>query len=173
MSSTPLFSSKCYIRYSTPVFLMQYLGLTLSNIMAEPLSIVVSALGIISFAGQIVEGCSNICTFLDSIHDATDDLRLFRTEVKLFYALLESYRETLAEIDEPYGERWQLARQALEYSYEAVTDIQKLVNMDAVSSSSRWKHVLCVLRREKFIKHLNRMERAKAYIIASRNNMAL
>jgi len=141
--------------------------------MAESLGIVVSALGIISFAGQILDGCASICTFLDSIKDANDDLRLFRTEVKLFHSLLESYRITLAEIDESSAERWQLARLALDYSDEAVTEIKKLMRWDGCCKQSRWCAVVRVLRKEKFTKHLNRIERAKAYIIASRNNMAL
>jgi hypothetical protein len=67
--------------------------------MAEVIGIVGSALGIVSFAGQILQGCQNIRTILDSVNDASDDLRLFRSEVKIFLSLLESFRATLAEVD--------------------------------------------------------------------------
>jgi hypothetical protein len=43
--------------------------------MAEVVGIVGSALSIVSFAGQILQGCQNIRTFLDAINDASDDLR--------------------------------------------------------------------------------------------------
>jgi hypothetical protein len=52
--------------------------------MAEVVGIVGSALRIVSFASRILQGCQNIRKFLDSVSDASDDLRNFRTEVKIF-----------------------------------------------------------------------------------------
>lgn len=140
--------------------------------MAEALGIVASALSIVGFAGQILQGCQNICTFLDSFNDAPHDLRLFRTEVKMFHSLLESYRAALAEDDESVeSERWDIARLALDYSDEAVSELQKLVEYS--DKQSRWKNIIAVLRKDKFVKHLGRLEKAKGYILASRTNMAL
>ena len=142
--------------------------------MAEVVGIVASAMSIVSFAGQILQGCQNVRTFLDSIKDATDDLRLFRTEVKLFHSLLKCYRVTLAEVDwSVESERWDLARLALDYSDEAVAELAKLVEEYDGSKKIRWKDIKTVMRKDKFEKHLRRMERAKGYIIASRTNMAL
>ena len=67
--------------------------------MAEVVGIVGSALGIVSFAGQILQGYQNIRTFLDSVTDASDDLRIFRTEVKIFLSLLKAFRATLEQVD--------------------------------------------------------------------------
>jgi hypothetical protein len=100
--------------------------------------------------------------------------RLFRTEIKIFLSLLEQFRATLAEVDwsgEP--ERWDLARLALDYSDEAVTGLQTLVNEYDCRKPSRWNDVRLVMRKGKFEKHLGRIEKAKGYILASRTNLSL
>lgn len=141
--------------------------------MAEVLGITASTLSIVGFAAQILQGCQTICAFLDSLKDAPDDLRLFRAEVKMFHSLLESYRAALADGDESLGsERWDLARLALDYSDEAVSELQKLAGHTG-DKQSMWKDVKAVLRKEKFSKHLGRIEKAKGYILASRTNMSL
>lgn len=142
--------------------------------MAEVVGIVGSALSIVGFAGQILQGCQNIRTFLDSVNDASNDLRLFRTEVKIFQSLLEEFRVTLSEVDwsgEP--ERWELVRLALDYSDEAVTELQSLVNEYDSRKPGRWNDVRMVIRKGKFEKHLGRIEKAKGYIMASRTNLSL
>jgi hypothetical protein len=58
--------------------------------MAEVVGLVGSALGNVGFAGQILQSCQNIRTFLDPVDDAPDDLRVFQTEGKIFLSVLES-----------------------------------------------------------------------------------
>lgn len=130
--------------------------------------------GIVRFAGQILQGCQNIRTFLDAVNDATDDLRLFRTEVKIFLSLIEEFKTTLAQVDwSVEAERWDLARLALDYSDEAVTGLQNLMNEYDSRKPGRWNDVSLVMRKGKFEKHLGRMEKAKGYMLASRTNLSL
>jgi hypothetical protein len=142
--------------------------------MAEVVGIVGSALGIVGFAGQILQGCQNIRTFLDSVNDASDDLRIFRTEVKMFLSLLEAFRATLEQVDwSGEAERWDMARLALDYSDEAVTSLQSLVNEYDRRKPGTWNDVRMAMRKWKFEKHLGRIEKAKGYILASRTNLSL
>ena len=146
----------------------------LQSIMAEVVGIVASALSIVGFAGQILQGCQNVRTFLDSVNDASDDLRLFRTDVKIFLSLLESFRTTLAQADwSVEAGRWDLARLALDYSHEAVTGLQNLVNEYDRRKPSTWNDIRLVVRKSKFEKHLGRTEKAKGYILASRTSLSL
>ena len=146
----------------------------LQSIMAEVVGIVASALSIVGFAGQILQGCQNVRTFLDSVNDASDDLRLFRTDVKIFLSLLESFRTTLAQADwSVEAGRWDLARLALDYSHEAVTGLQNLVNEYDRRKPSTWNDIRLVVRKSKFEKHLGRIEKAKGYILASRTSLSL
>jgi len=142
--------------------------------MAEVFGIVRSALGLVSFAGQVLQGCQNIRTVLDAVNDATDDLRLFRTELKIFLSLLEEFKTTLAQVDwSVEAERWDLARLALDYSDEAVTGMQSLLDEYDVRKPGRWNDIRFAMRKGKFDKHQGRMDKAKGYILASRTNLSL
>jgi len=136
--------------------------------------VVRSALGLVNFAGQLLQGCQNIRTVLDAINDATDDLRLFRTELKIFLSLLEEFKTTLAKVDwSVEAERWDLARLALDYSDEAVTEMQSLLDEYDTRKPGRWNDVRFSMRKGKFDKHQGRIEKAKGYILASRTNLSL
>ncbi|KAE9368127.1 hypothetical protein N431DRAFT_471493 [Stipitochalara longipes BDJ] len=141
--------------------------------MAEVFGVVRSALGLVSFAGQVLQGCQNVRAFLDAVNDAADDLRLFRTEVKIFLSLLEEFKTTLAQVDwSVEAERWDLACLALDYSDEAVTGMQTLVNEYDSRKPGRWNDVKLAMRKGKLEKHQGRIEKAKGYILASRTNLS-
>ncbi|KAN0121801.1 hypothetical protein V8E51_000127 [Hyaloscypha variabilis] len=110
--------------------------------MAEVVGIVGSALGIVGFAGQLLQGCQNIRTFLDSVDWSGE------------------------------AEQWDMARLALDYSDEAVTGLQSLVNEYDSRKSGIWSDVRMVMRKGKFDRHLVRIEKAKGYILASRTNLS-
>jgi hypothetical protein len=54
-----------------------------------------------------------------------------------------------------------MARLALDYSDEAVTGLQSLVNEYDTRKSGIWSDVKMVMRKGKFEKHLGRIEKAK------------
>jgi len=142
--------------------------------MAEVVGIIGSAFGVIGFACQIIQGCQNISAFLDSVADASDDLRLLRTEVKMFLSLLESFKSILAQIDwSDDPERLDLVRLALDYSNEAVTKLQNLMNEHGNGKQGSWESVKILMKKRKIEKHLGRMEKAKGYILASQTNLLL
>lgn len=142
--------------------------------MAEVAGIVGSALSIVGLAGQILQGCENVRIFLDSIKDASNDIRLLRTEIKMFLSFLEIYKFTLGQVDWSEDEEWwELARLALDYSDEAVTKLQSLVIKLDNRKCGGWSDARFLMKKTKIEKHLGRIEKAKGYILASRTSLSL
>jgi hypothetical protein len=61
----------------------------------------------------------------------------------------------------------------LDYSDEAVNELQSLVDEYDGRKPGKWNDVRLVMRKGKFEKHLGRIEKAKGYILASRTNLSL
>jgi hypothetical protein len=142
--------------------------------MAEPLGIAVSALGVIGFAGHILQGCQAVSAFLDQIKDAPDNFRCFRTEVRIFQSILESYRATLYQIDEkPDRDVWEQSMLVLSHCDETVVGLQRLIDKRGKGRVNKWQSLGLAFQTAKLQEHLQRIDRAKGSIIAARTNATL
>lgn len=142
--------------------------------MCEAFGVAASALSVIGFAGQILQGCQTVVTFLDQIKDAPDELRCFRAEVKIFQSILESFRATLFEIDDKSDQKvWEQALLVLDHSDETVAGLQKFIRKHGKGRVTKWKSVALAFQTAKLEKHLQRIDRAKGSIIAARMNATL
>jgi hypothetical protein len=141
--------------------------------MTEAFGIAASALSVIGFAGQILQGCQSVVTFLDQIKDAPDDFRCFRTEVRIFQSLLKSYRDALYEVEDSNDhDLWEQSMLVLAFSDEAVSGLQKLIKKYE-RITAPWRSIGLAFQTVKLEKHLGRVNRAKETLIASRTNKTL
>jgi hypothetical protein len=141
--------------------------------MCEAFGVAASVLGVVGFAGQILQGCQNVVSFLDQIQDAPKDFQYFRTEVRIFQSILESYRTTLNEIESSSDrDVWEQSRLVLDYSDEAVAGLQKLINKHE-RVMPKWKSIGLAFQSATLEKHLRRIDRAKGSLIAAQTNGTL
>jgi hypothetical protein len=139
--------------------------------MAEAFGIAASALSVIGFAGQILQGCQTVSAFLDQIKEAPNEFQCFRREVKIFQSILESYRATLYKIDdETDRDVWEQAMLVLDHCDETVAGLQRLIDKRGESRITKWKSLGLAFQTAKLQKHLQRIDRAKGSIIAARTN---
>jgi hypothetical protein len=96
---------------------------------AEVLGVAASVVGILTFVGQVSQGCQHVCMFLNDAKDAPKYIKCFGGEVKLFYWVLLSFQKALTELESvgKLADMEDEVKLALGHSGEAMTKLKKLV----------------------------------------------
>ena len=102
--------------------------------MAEAIGIAASVVGIVGFAGQILQGCQIVRGFLDDFKEAPAYVQDLRTILQVFQASLTTLISKLNN----EGAGSEDLRLALEYSRKCLQRLQVIVeNLQGVGSSRR------------------------------------
>jgi hypothetical protein len=157
-------------------FVDNSIALSRTTTMAEALGLAASAASFVGLAGQILQGCQNIRTFLDDVKDASSDLQNLSQEVIAFESGLTTFKQLLDRIErDGYDISYtaEQVTQALNYSDQAVQGLQKLISKYKEGGLTLWRQVGVAFRKDKLEKRSRSLEKAKLHLLITQVNINL
>ncbi|PMD42107.1 hypothetical protein L207DRAFT_564508 [Hyaloscypha variabilis F] len=134
--------------------------------MAEAIGIAASVIGIVGFAGQVLQGCQIVRTFLDDFKDAPayiDDLK----------AILQAFQTSLTTLMSKYSDEapgGEDLRLALEYSGKCIQSLQAIIDkLQRVSPGPKLSFAI-VRWKSKIIKEVENLKMAMALLNSAQMN---
>ena len=134
--------------------------------MAEGIGIAASVIGIVGFAGQVLQGCQCVRSFLDDLKEAPAYIEDLRTILQAFQVSLGTLISKLRD-EETGGEDLRLA---LEYSTKCIRNLQTIVdNLQGVGSGRRASFAF-VRWKSKITKEVENIRMAMALLNGTQMN---
>jgi hypothetical protein len=134
--------------------------------MAEVFGIAASVVSLVGFAGQILQGCQIVRTFLDDVKEAPAYIEDLKTILQAFQASIATIISKLSD-DDPGSDELRLA---LQYSGKCTQSLQEIVqNLQGATRGLRVS--LAVVRwKGKIMKEVENLKTAMALLSGAQMN---
>jgi hypothetical protein len=144
--------------------------------MAEALGVGASVVGFIGLAGQILQGCHYISTLFDDIKDAPETLLYLWTEIKAFRIVLQGFQQALQSMGQSTNidAASEQVITALTTSSTTIRDLKALLDKHSHQGKRDWwKAFKVAVVKSIFMKHCDRLEKAKIDILLAQSSVVL
>ncbi|KAN0122806.1 hypothetical protein V8E51_001132 [Hyaloscypha variabilis] len=137
--------------------------------MAEALALGASVAGFIGLAGQILQGCLFVQSFLEGLEDAPADVEVLRSELLVFQTSLDAFQSTLNVVgNDAISEDIGLA---LEYSNKIIMELRKVVSKLGDKGPGCMMNFSMVMQKVRISKHVKTLERARTLLLCAQMNL--
>lgn len=135
-----------------------------------------SIAGLISLAGQILQGCQFIRNLLDDIRDAPEDIHTLSIYIETFQSSVQGFRQLLEQVErfgEKHGQNHE-AKLALDLCNEGIQQLKGMVEAYCHSSKKElWRSLQAVSKKRAFLKCIEKLELSKTCLLVVQVNELL